>query len=114
MTARRLTIGRPARETPVFVVDPWSGIVHRQLWAAVLEDLRSQYPGVWATWLRPTSLVGLDGARARHRCAQLVRSLWLVDTCGLRSRSCHEPSQGGTRSVSFEVEQEWLARQTER
>ena len=104
-----------AREAPVFVVDPSSGMTNRQLWAAVLEDLRAQCPpGVWATWLRPTSLVGLDGAGLVIGAPSSYARSWLEDHMRAAIALVTSRLIGGTRSVSFEVEQEWLARQTER
>jgi hypothetical protein len=105
---------RPAErlEIPTFLVDQAVGLTNRQLWAAVLDELRRAVsPGAFATWLKPTRLIGLldpDGDLVVGVPNSFARE-WLGERFIASAEAAVEVVLGQRRRVRFEVEREWLA-----
>lgn len=99
---------------PTFFVDEALGLNNRQLWAAVLEELRRSVPaGTFATWLKPTRLIGL-AAPAGALVVGVPNSFakeWLEERFTAPAEAALEVVLGHRRAVRFEVEREWRARQ---
>lgn len=100
-------------EVPIFVVDPSSGLNNRQLWASVLDELsRECPPGSYGTWVRPTTLVGLDGDSLVVGAPNSYACAWLDERMRDPISRAVGRLLGRAREIRFEVEQEWLSRQT--
>ena len=97
---------------PTFLVDEALGLNNRQLWAAVLDDLRRGVPaGAFATWLRPTRL--LDVAAGGALVVGVPNSFageWLGERLAAQVEAAVEVVLGQRRAVRFVVEREWLSR----
>jgi hypothetical protein len=95
---------------PTFLVDPTLGLTNRQLWAAVLDELRRTVsPGSFATWLKPTRLIGLEGTELVVGVPNSYAREWLGERFASQVESAVEVVLGSSRRVRFAVEREWLA-----
>jgi hypothetical protein len=95
---------------PTFLVDPALGLTNRQLWAAVLDELRRTVsPGSFATWLKPTRLIDREGTDLVVGVPNSYAREWLDERFAAQVESAVEVVLGSSRRVRFAVEREWLA-----
>lgn len=98
-------------EPPTFVVPQSPGLTNKQLWAAVLDELRPTCPpGTFATWLKPTRLIGLDGDALVVGVPNSFARQWLAERFEGPVARAVGSILGGSRPIRFEVEQDWLSR----
>lgn len=98
------------QEPPTFLLPGGPGLTNKQLWSAVLDELRPTCTaGSFATWLKPTRLIGLEEGALVVGVPNSFARGWLAERFASPIARAVAAILGESRPVRFEVADEWLA-----